>query len=222
MCCRSCSASAGVNTARGLSCISGPQLIVGELVVALEGDAVDQRVLDHAHDQRVALAAEPHVLEQAGGVERLQAAIEPVGVERVARLHQHVGEDRAGLDSLIALDLDGRDGAAVAHRGACRAAAGRQAAAAQQPAAQARNRRSSGSADTRQAAVRRGYESNASLLSGAPYQDRRGQPSGIFERRNTAAGLASGLRIGANSHRMPAFRTAGTLCEWRRQGCRQR
>ena len=35
----------------------GPQLLVGDLVVALEGDPVDDRVLDHLHDQRVALAA---------------------------------------------------------------------------------------------------------------------------------------------------------------------
>ena len=108
------------------------KLVIGQLVVALEGDAVDQRVLDQTHDQRIAFAVDPHVLEQAGGVERLQAAIEPVGIERVARLHQHVGQDRPGLDSLVALDLDRRDGAFAANRGRDRpgAVAGRAGAVA--------------------------------------------------------------------------------------------
>ena len=86
-----------------------PQHIVGELVVALEGDAVDDRVLDHVHHQRVAVATQIDVREKPGRIQRLQAAIELVGIERVASLHQHVGEDRAFLDALIALDPDGRD-----------------------------------------------------------------------------------------------------------------
>ena len=83
-----------------------PQRRIGQRVVALEGDPVDDRVLLHLHHQRVAVAPELDVGEQAGGVERLQAAIELVGVERIARPHQHVGEDRARLEALIPLYLD--------------------------------------------------------------------------------------------------------------------
>jgi hypothetical protein len=44
------------------------KLGVGQLVVAFERHAVDQRVLHHVHDQCVALASQPHVLEEPGGV----------------------------------------------------------------------------------------------------------------------------------------------------------
>ena len=47
--------------------------------------------------------------EQAGGEQAFQAAVDAVGVERVAGLDQHVGEDRVLLDALVALDPDGRD-----------------------------------------------------------------------------------------------------------------
>ena len=110
--CRSACASGGREHGARPQLQLGAQLLVGELVVALEGDAVDDRVLDHLHHQRVATApGQADVLEQAGGVERLEAAIDPVGIERVAWLHQHVGADRPGLDTLIALDPDCLNGA---------------------------------------------------------------------------------------------------------------
>ncbi len=96
-----------------------PQLIIGQLVVAFEGHAVDQRILCHAYQNRVAFSSDAHVLEQAGGVKRLQTAVQPVGIERVARLHQHVREDCPGLDSLVALNLDRRDRTAGSHRSGC-------------------------------------------------------------------------------------------------------
>ena len=179
MCCRSCLGQRRREHRARLELHLRTKLVVGQLVVALEGDAVDQRVLDQAHDQRVALAVDPHVLEQAGGVERLQAAIEAVGIERVARLHQHVGQDRPGLDSLIALDLDGRDGAFAANRGRGRpggpARPGRGAAAARGGAAgRWAAADPSSQIGSRHDSKPRGASTcqKASPLIQAPYQDR--------------------------------------------------
>ena len=87
----------------------GPQLRVVELVVALEGDGVDDRVLGDVDHERVALTLEADILEQPRGVERLDAAVQALRVERVAGRYEHVGEDRPGLDALVAVDLDGAD-----------------------------------------------------------------------------------------------------------------
>ena len=97
------------------------ELVVGDLVVALIGDAVDDWVLDHAHNEVVAHAAELDVLKQAGGVEGFQAAVDAIRVEPVARLDQQVGADRALLDALVAFDLDRVDDAG----GRCRTGGGR-------------------------------------------------------------------------------------------------
>ena len=76
-------ARAGVDHAR-------PELDLGletsvvEPLVALEGDAVDDRVLDHPDDQDVALALDRDVVEQAGGEQALERVVDPLRVERVA------------------------------------------------------------------------------------------------------------------------------------------
>ena len=85
------------------------QLLVGQGVVALEGDAVDDRILDDVHDERVALAAERDVLEEAGGVEGLEAAVEFGLIEGLAGGDDHVGQDGLLADPVVALDLDGAD-----------------------------------------------------------------------------------------------------------------
>ncbi len=85
---------------------SGAKLVVGDLVIALVGHAVDDRVLNDADDKVIADASELDVLEQAGGVEGLEAAIDAVRVEPVAGLNEQVGADGAFLDALVALDLD--------------------------------------------------------------------------------------------------------------------
>ena len=199
----------------------GTQLIVRELVVALEGDAVHQRVLDHMHDQRVALAIDLHVLEQAGGVERLQAAIESVGVERVALLHQHVGQDRPGLDSLIAIHFDGRDGAAIAHRGACRAGPG------------GRRPRRSSPLRKRGTDGRQDQQTHDKQPCGAGTNQT--PPSSAVRHTRIVGGNHVGYsngairpqdwRPGCGSAPIPTgcrHSALRTLCEWRRQGCRQR
>ncbi len=99
----------------------GPQLLVRELVIPLESDPIDDRVLDHLHDERIALPGEAYILEKARRVEGFQAAIEAVRVERIAGPDQHVGADRAILDPLIAFDPDRLNGAG---RGALRGALG--------------------------------------------------------------------------------------------------
>ena len=102
----------------------GLDVVVAELLVALERDLVDQRVFRHVHDEHVALAAELHILEQAGGEQRLHAAVEPVGIERIAGPDQHVGADGPRLDPLIADHLDRLDRAGPSQYPAARPAAG--------------------------------------------------------------------------------------------------
>ncbi len=89
----------------------GFERLVAELVVALEGDAVDDRVLHHPDDERVAFAAQCDVGKKTCGEEALQRTVDALGVEGVARLDQHVGAHRLGLDALRALDADLGDGA---------------------------------------------------------------------------------------------------------------
>jgi len=89
----------------------GVERLVAELVVALEGDAVDDRVLHHPDDEHVAFAAQRDVGKKPGGEQALQRAVDAIGVEWVARLDQHVGAHRLGLDALRALDADLGDGA---------------------------------------------------------------------------------------------------------------
>ena len=61
------------------------QVLVVDALVTLEGDPVDDRVLDDLDDQRVAFAPEVDVGEQAGREQRLQRVVDPLGVERIAR-----------------------------------------------------------------------------------------------------------------------------------------
>ncbi len=86
-------------------------------MIALEGNAVDHGILDHAHDQRVALAPQRHIGEEAGGEERLQRAVDPIRIERIARLHQKIGLHRFRLDTLGAFDADFLDRAAGGNLG---------------------------------------------------------------------------------------------------------
>ncbi len=92
------------------------KLVVALEVVALEGDAVDQRIFDHLDHQRITLARQVDVLEQASRIQRLQAAVDAAGIPRVARPDQHVGQDGAELDALIALNLDRLDRARRGNR----------------------------------------------------------------------------------------------------------
>jgi hypothetical protein len=68
----------------------GLDIIVAEPLVALKRHSVHQRILGDRHDQHIALAAELHVRKKAGGEQRLDAAIEPVRIERVAWPDEYV------------------------------------------------------------------------------------------------------------------------------------
>ncbi len=81
------------------------ELLVLELLVALESDAVDDRVLDHSHDQPAAGRRDAHVLEQAGGVERLERLVDGRGVQAAAGAAE-IGADGFGFDAAVALDHD--------------------------------------------------------------------------------------------------------------------
>src|SRR5262245_5045261 len=81
----------------------GPELLVLDLPVALEVDAVDHRVLDHRDDQPPALDAGTDLLKQAGGVKRLHALVDLECVEPAARPGLEVGADGIGFDPLVAL-----------------------------------------------------------------------------------------------------------------------
>src|SRR6185312_5360936 len=94
------------------------QRVVGQFAIALEHHAVDDRILHHLYHERVALAAQPHVSEEAGVEKGLERAVDAVGVERIARLHRHVGFDGFGFDAFGALDADFGDRAAGGDFGA--------------------------------------------------------------------------------------------------------
>ena len=98
----------------------GLELLVLDLLVALEGDAVDHRIFDDGDGQPSALDRRTNVLEQTGGIERLHAFVDLECVEAAARSRPEVGADGLGLDPLVALDDDGTDRRRLSIGDACR------------------------------------------------------------------------------------------------------
>ena len=84
----------------------GRELLVLDLLVALERDAVDHRVFDHRDDDTAAGLVDLHVLEQAGRDQRLEAVVDRGLIETPAGTGPEIGADRLGLDAAIALDHD--------------------------------------------------------------------------------------------------------------------
>ena len=82
------------------------ELVVLELLVAFERDPVDHRIFDHGDDQPAAGLVDAHVLEQAGGIERLERLVDLVAVEAFARVEPEVGADGFGFDPPVAFDDD--------------------------------------------------------------------------------------------------------------------
>ena len=85
------------------------QLVVLDLAVTLEGDAVDDRVLGDLHDQGRALHVDHDVGEKAGREQRLQRAVGRRRIVGLAFLELEIGADRLGFGADVALDLDGGD-----------------------------------------------------------------------------------------------------------------
>ena len=88
------------------------ELLVLDLVVALEGEPIDHRRLHHGHDEAAARLGEADILEQAGGVKRLQRAVDLGGIETFAGRNLEVGADRVGFDPAVAFHNNGTDGRA--------------------------------------------------------------------------------------------------------------
>ena len=86
------------------------ELLVLDLLVSFEGDAVDDGVLDNGNNESSALDGRPHVLEQSRGIKRLDAFIDLEGIKPAAWTRPEIGTDRIGFDPLVALDDDGVDG----------------------------------------------------------------------------------------------------------------
>ncbi len=82
------------------------ELLVLDLLVPLEGDPLEGRVLDHGDDQLIAGSRDVHIGKQAGGVQRLERGIEVGGFELLAARGMEIRPDRVGLDPLVALDPD--------------------------------------------------------------------------------------------------------------------
>ena len=90
------------------------KLVVLQGAVALEYDAIDDGVLDHAHDQIVVDTVNGHICEQIGCEERFQGQVNPVRIKGIARLDEKVGLNGPRLNPLVAFDKDGPDRAAIA------------------------------------------------------------------------------------------------------------
>ena len=92
---------------RALDWISCCELLVLDLVVALEGEPVDDRRFHDGDDEPAARLGDADVLEQAGRVKRLQArnrSWRRRDVRRDASLE--IRADGVGFDAAIALDDD--------------------------------------------------------------------------------------------------------------------
>jgi hypothetical protein len=86
------------------------EVVLGELLGALDVDRRDRGTLLDVDDEHVAVALEAHVLVEAGGVERLDGGRGLLVVDAVADFHGEVGEHGARLGALYALDADVADG----------------------------------------------------------------------------------------------------------------
>ena len=84
----------------------GRKLVVLDLLVALEGDAADHRIFHHGDDDPAARGADPHVLEQAGLDQRLEAVVDLGLAEAAAGTGAEIGTDGLDFDAAVTLDDD--------------------------------------------------------------------------------------------------------------------
>src|SRR6185312_13656252 len=95
----------------------GLELVVLGLLVALERDLVDHRILGDDDEQAPAGVLDMDVREQAGGVEALEAFVDLGRAEPAAGAGMEIRADGPRLDTAVSLDLDRIDG--LRHGGAC-------------------------------------------------------------------------------------------------------
>ena len=93
------------------------ELVVLDLLVALEGDAADHRVFDHGDNDLAARPADSDVLKQAGFDQRFQAVIDSPLVEDAVGSRLEIGADGLKLDAPVALDHDRLNGLGGGRRG---------------------------------------------------------------------------------------------------------
>ncbi|MNE13028.1 hypothetical protein D3C80_1058540 [compost metagenome] len=99
-------AGAGIDAAR-LDRDFVLKLLLGERLVTLERDLIDNRVFRDLDDQvPVRLDAQLHVREQARARQRANRDVDRRRVDGVARLDRQIGQDRGLIDALIAAHHD--------------------------------------------------------------------------------------------------------------------
>jgi hypothetical protein len=82
------------------------ELLVLDLLVALESDAVDDRVFDDGDHDPTAGTADLHILEQAGFDQRLEAVVDRGTIQPAAGAGLEIGADRLHLDAAVPHHLD--------------------------------------------------------------------------------------------------------------------
>ncbi len=90
----------------------GKLLVLGFLV-AFERDAIDDGILDHRHQNPIGPGRDPHVLEQAGGVEPLEGGVDLGCIQPLAGSDAEIRANRIRLDTAVTFDIDAqrlRDG----------------------------------------------------------------------------------------------------------------
>ena len=85
------------------------QLVVVDLVVSLEGDAIDDRIFRDLDHQGRALHLDHHIREQARPEQGLQGTVGGSGIVGLTFLELKVGPDGLALGSDIALYLNSRN-----------------------------------------------------------------------------------------------------------------
>ena len=90
------------------------------MLVALEGDPVDHRVLLDVDDEVAGFgASDVDVREELGRVEVVNRLIERVGGVDLARTQVGVGTDRFRLETLVAFDGNGANHLLLGRNGRC-------------------------------------------------------------------------------------------------------
>ena len=84
----------------------GHEILGLEIFVASEFDAADGRSFDHRHDERLAIAREPHIAEETGLEQGTDGSGSACSVHGIADLYRQIVEDGAGGDPLQTFQTD--------------------------------------------------------------------------------------------------------------------
>ena len=98
----------------------GLELLVLDLLVAFEGDAIDDRIFDDGDGQPSALHGGANILEQAGGKKRLHAFVDLEGVKLAVGSRAEIRADGVSLHPLVPLNHDRTDGGCLRIGSGCR------------------------------------------------------------------------------------------------------